>query len=189
MPFDWRAAGRGLHSALRDHFAVRWALATLIGWTVGLYVGAWTMRTPLICGGWPLVGAAVGAAQWLALRGVWPVRARRYVLASAAASLAGITLALSLAVMGIGLIGLEVWAIAAGAAIGSSVGVAQGWVLGASGQRWVIANLAGGGLCGLLTVTPIIGGLPLGLIVGSALFGVLTGWALSRSAPATHDRR
>lgn len=187
MPLDWRAAGRGVRAALRDRLWLRWVLATLIGWTAGLYVGAWTMRTPLICGGWPLVGAAVGAAQWLALRGVWPVRARRYVLVSAAASLTGIALALLLA--GLGIFGLEVWAVGAGAVIGGSVGVAQGWVLRSNGQRWVAANLAGGGLCGLLTVTPVIGGLPLGLVVGSALFGALTGWALSRSAPATHDRR
>mgnify|MGYP005845063721 CR=1 FL=1 len=187
MKFDWRAAAGVARGALRGRFWLRWALATLIGWTAGLYLGVWTMRTPLLCGGWPLVGAAVGAAQWLALRGVWPVQARRYVFASAAASLAGITLALLLA--GLGIFGLEVWAIGAGAAIGGSVGVAQGWVLGANGQRWVIANLVGGGLCGLLTITSIIGGLPVGLAVGSALFGALTGWALSRSAPATHDRK
>ena len=45
---------------------------------------------------------------------------------------------------------------------------------------WLVINAVGGAACGWLTVIPIIRGLPLGLLMGSALFGYLTGRVLER---------
>jgi hypothetical protein len=43
---------------------------------------------------------------------------------------------------------------------------------------WVTANLLAGGLCGCLTMTASLPGLPLVCSPGPAVFGLLTGWAM-----------
>ena len=69
----------------------------------------------------------------------------------------------------------------AGAIFGGGVGVAQYFILQRGLSRagwWIAANVAAGALCALLTLAPMIRGLPIGLLIGTALYGYLTGRAL-----------
>jgi hypothetical protein len=69
-------------------------------------------------------------------------------------------------------------ALVAGAILGGAVGTAQSRLIDSPTEGrlwWIAANLVGGGLCGFLTALPIIRGLPIGLLIGSALFAYLTG--------------
>jgi uncharacterized iron-regulated membrane protein len=69
-------------------------------------------------------------------------------------------------------------ALVAGAILGGAVGAAQSRLIDSPPERrlcWIAANLVAGGVCGFLTALPIIRGLPIGLLIGSALFAYLTG--------------
>src|SRR4051812_45413653 len=51
---------------LRQRFLLRWVLANVVGWTVGLYIG---VLNPICFAGAGIVaGLVLGASQWWALR-------------------------------------------------------------------------------------------------------------------------
>jgi hypothetical protein len=188
---------------VRAHFLLRWVLANIIGWSVGLYLSAWSLSTPALCLGGAFAGLCVGFAQWWALKpandplpsvaefmdgeqntGLSPTTVQRdWIVLTAVGSILGAIPALSASVLvalGLGL-GIAI----AGAIFGAGIGVAQYFILQRGLSRagwWIAANVAGGALCALLTLAPLILalpiGLPLGLLFGTALYGYITGRTL-----------
>jgi hypothetical protein len=182
------------------NFLLRWVLANIVGWSIGLYLSAWSLSTPVLCLGGAFAGLCVGAAQWWALKplddplpnftegeqntGVSPISVQRdWIGLTIAGAILGAIPALSawvLVMLGLGL-GIAI----AGAIFGAGIGVAQYFILQRSLTRagwWITANLGGGALCALLTLAPLILrlpiGLPLGLLLGTALYGYITGRVL-----------
>lgn len=175
-----------LRDQLEHHFRLRWVLANTLGWTIGLYAG---ILNPICFAGAGLIaGVILGVAQ------VWAFRSasilslsdsesdvRRWVMLT----FAGVALGMIPAAL-LGLLYIFGWhfgIILAGALLGGAVGAAQ-WVFlrrfTARLAWWIGANLLGGAICGLLTTIPLIPGVPLGLLAGSALFGYLTARALEK---------
>lgn len=181
---------------VRQRFLLRWILANMVGWSVGLYLG---VLNPLCFAATGIVaGLVLGASQWWALRGsplgihraenvtdtstLISQNARRWIgFTFAGAALGLIPAAVLGGVLYLFTSGLA--AMVAGAVLGLAVGLGQWMVLKAISQQvvwWLVVNAVGGALCGWLTLMPIIRGLPLGLLMGSALFGYLTGRVLER---------
>jgi hypothetical protein len=184
----WQPIGR----YLREHFLARWVLANVIGWTVGLYAGssAFTLPggqgvgLPLICVGGVFAGLCVGLAQWVVLNHAAPT-SRRWILMTVLGGLLAIVPASAAGIFAV--FGLGFGAGMAGAAFGAVVGTMQWFLLrqqngGAVG--WIVANALGGMLCAPLAAMPLIPWLPVGLILGSALFGYITGRMWLRLQPS-----
>lgn len=163
-----------LQTALRTHFILRWMLANVIGWSIGLLGGLLFNPICFIAGGAACIG--VGIAQWYVLR---PHYDREWIVATVVGGLCGTVPALLGGLMiffGLGLVGL-----CSGAIFGAAIGIAQWLLLKRNHSRaewWIGANALGGLLCGLLTMIPLIAGLPIGLLIGSAVYGYITGRAL-----------
>lgn len=169
-----------LRETFEHHFLLRWTLANLVGWTIGLYVGAWTLRSPLICLNGGLAAACIGLAQWLVLREKYSIP-RKWIWFSIIGGALGILPAFLLIITVI-FGGLESFATLTGMSFGIGLGGMQ-WSLLRSyphAEWWIPACGLGGALGGWLSVTTIINGLPLGLLLGAALFGLITGYALER---------
>jgi hypothetical protein len=178
-----RAYSKFISAYLRDHFLARWVLANVVGWTVGLYAGSSALAVPggqsvglpLICVGGVFAGLCVGVAQWVVLNHAAPT-SRRWILMTMLGGLLAIVPSSAAGIFAV--FGLGFGAGMAGAAFGSVVGGMQ-WLLlrqrngGAVG--WIVANALGGMLCAPLAAMPLIPWLPVGLILGSALFGYITG--------------
>jgi hypothetical protein len=187
------------HAKVRANFLLRWVLANVVGWSLGLYLSAWSLSTPMLCLGGAFAGLCVGLAQWWALKpldaaldfidgqentGASPITVQRdWIGLTIAGSILGAIPALSawvLVMLGLGL-GIAI----AGAIFGAGIGLAQYFILQRGLTRagwWIAANVAGAALCALLTLAPLILalpiGLPLGLLLGTALYGYITGRAL-----------
>ena len=173
--------------SIRRIFWVWWALATIVGIIVGAYFASaigqadWAMtiqpsRRFIV---WALegamLGAVVGIMQWFVLRqqvskGGWWVLASIVGIANAAVILSLFPAEASWVMNGIAII-----------ILGAIVGVAQWLVLWWQTPKaglWIIANILGvvaGGVLGI----GIIGENIVGIIVSMALFGVITGSALT----------
>jgi hypothetical protein len=184
---------------LRERFLLRWILANLVGWTVGLYAGV--LNPVCFAGAGIVAGLVLGTSQWWALRttpfGInlaendenipnipthLSQTARRWIGFTFAGAAIGLIPA---AVLGAALFLFtsSLAALLAGAALGLAVGLGQWMVLKHVSQQvvlWLVVNTLAGAACGWLTLTPIIRGLPLGMLIGSALFGYLTGRVLER---------
>ena len=179
---------------LRQRFLLRWVLANVVGWTVGLYAG---VLNPICFAGAGIVaGLVLGASQWWALRntpfGINPAvneafipnipthisqNARQWIISTFAGAAVGLIPALILAAVFF-FFSNSFAALLAGAVLGLAVGLGQWMILKHMSQRfalWLAVNTLGGAVCGWLTLTPIIRGLPLGMLLGSAFFGYLTG--------------
>lgn len=172
-----------LQLAISESFLLRWTLANLAGWVIGGYCAAWTLRSPLICLNGALAAAIIGLAQWLVLRRDYGLPAR-WVLFTVIGGALGVLPAFFLVITLI--FGIGVFAVLAGLVSGAIIGGMQ-WLLLRSCPRaewWIAASSAGGGLGALFSVTPIIGGLPLGLLLGGALYGYITGRTLERLLPS-----
>jgi hypothetical protein len=183
-----------VRAKLRESFLLRWVLANVAGWSVGLYLSAWSFfSTPALCLGGAFAGACLGAAQWYVLR-IPPLEReildnetvqppiyvqRNWIGLTIAGAILGAIPALSagfMVALGWGL-GIAL----VGGIFGAGVGVAQWFILRDRLSRtewWIAANVAGGALCALLTLAPIIQGLPIGLLLGTAVYGYITGRAL-----------
>ncbi len=182
---------------LRQRFLWRWMLANVVGWTVGLYAGV--LNPVCFAGAGVVAGLVLGASQWWALRstsfGINPARnesdipniptrisqkARQWIISTFAGAALGLIPALILAAVFV-LFSSALAALLAGAVLGFSVGLGQWIRLKHISERlalWLIVNTLGGAACAWLTLTPIIRGLPLGMLLGSALFGYVTGRVL-----------
>ncbi|MBZ0287942.1 MAG: hypothetical protein K8I30_10035 [Anaerolineae bacterium] len=183
---------------LRASFMLRWVLANAAGWSAGLYLGVWSISPVTLCLGGAITGICLGWAQWWALKVPHPLAhspfdgeeeadfeaspitvGRDWIGLTAAGALVG-----ALPAKGIGLVVSLGWGLGialVGAIFGAGVGLAQWYILTRGMRRagwWIAANAAGGGLCALLTLAPILRGLPIGLLLGTALYGYLTGRAL-----------
>jgi hypothetical protein len=184
---------------LRQHFLLRWVLANVVGWTVGLYIG---VLNPICFAGAGIVaGLVLGASQWWALHntsfGINPAEndsnipniptrlsqnARQWIISTFAGAALGLIPAVILGAIFV-LLSNGLAALLAGAVLGLAVGLGQWMILKHVSEQaalWLVVNTVGGAACGWLTVAPIIRGLPLGLLLGSALFGYLTGRVLER---------
>ncbi len=184
---------------LRQNFLLRWVLANMVGWTVGLYFGVLNPVCFAVVG--VVTGLILGAFQWWALRDtafgersgeeganipmistrISP-KARQWMTSTFAGAALGLFPAVALGTL-LFLVSNGLAGLLAGGALGLAVGIGQWMILKHMSDRvvlWLVVNTVGGALCGFLTLTPIIRGLPLGLIVGSALFGYLTGRVLER---------
>ncbi len=173
-----RGVIEAVRARLRTDFLLRWTLATMAGWTVGLYLTTLSLSTPVFCMGGALAGACIGAAQWYALRGDYPV-GRKWIGWSTAGGLAGMLPAMFagvLVALGWGL-GIAL----VGGIVGAGVGTAQWSILNGRLNRagwWITANVGAGAACALLTLAPIVWGLPIGLLLGTGVYGYVTGRAL-----------
>ena len=160
----------------RLQFMLRWLLANVLGWALGLFLGGVALRVVgsilgVLLGG-AVTGVVVGVAQAFVLRADrrwWVVSAVGGGLAALPAYVSGITL-IAGPVLGYFVIG---------AVYGAIFGAAQ-WVAlrHESGGWWVAVNGLAGGLCGCLTLgfNPL--GLPLVCSLGPVVFGLLTGVVL-----------
>lgn len=165
-------------------FLLRWTLANMLGWSLGLYAGGALLSVlggigGALAGG-ALAGAVVGAAQWLALRYAQEHADPRWALVSAAggglavlpAYLSGVTL----------LAGPQVGYFIVGAVYGGIFGGLQAalvWRDWAAGSGlWLAGNIIAGGLCGCLMMTASLPGLPVICSPGPVVFGLLTGGVL-----------
>lgn len=164
-----------LQDRLRASFLLRWTLANMAGWTVGLYLTALSLSTPALCLGGALAGACVGLAQWFILKDE-PAFGRNWIAWSAAGGFAGLLPAAFAGVLVA--LGWGFGVALVGGIVGAGVGFAQWSVLSRRLNRaewWIAANIAGGAACALLTLAPIIWGLPVGLLLGTAVYGYVTG--------------
>ncbi|MEO8610973.1 MAG: hypothetical protein ABI690_23955 [Chloroflexota bacterium] len=183
---------------LRASFMLRWVLANVVGWGVGLYLTAWSLSPLTLCMGGAVAGLCLGWAQWWALKvphppapspydgegeqkiEISPVTVGRdWIGLTAAGALVG-----ALPAAGAGIVVSLGWGLGialVGAIFGAGVGFAQWYILQRAMSRagwWIAANAVGGGLCALLTLAPILRGLPIGLLLGTALYGYVTGRVL-----------
>jgi hypothetical protein len=196
-----RALTANFRARLRASFMLRWVLANVAGWGVGLYLSAWSLSPLTLCLGGAVAGVCLGWAQWWALKipqnphplAPSPLRregesdieqppvtvGRDWIGLTTAGALVG-----ALPAAGAGIVVSLGWGLGIGligAIFGAGVGVAQWYILQRGMSRagwWIAANAAGGGLCALLTLAPILRGLPIGLLLGTALYGYITGRVL-----------
>jgi hypothetical protein len=163
----------------RQPFLLRWTLANVAGWALGLFLGGVILGIVgsilgVVVGG-ALCGTVVGLAQWLVLR----LPDKRWLLVSA---VGGGLAALPAYLSGVTLIAGPVIAYTiVGAVYGGLFGGAQWFALRhAEAGWWVAINALAGGLCGGLTLgfNPL--GLPVLLSPGPVVFGLLTGVVLLR---------
>jgi hypothetical protein len=192
-----RALTSNFRARLRASFMLRWVLANVAGWGVGLYLSVWSLSPLTLCLGGAIAGICLGWAQWWALRTpppdplpvyregekeieISPITVGRdWIGLTAAGAFVG-----ALPAAGAGIVVSLGWGLGValiGAIFGAGVGVAQWYILQRGMSRagwWIAANASGGGLCALLTLAPILRGLPIGLLLGTALYGYITGRVL-----------
>ncbi|MCB9450953.1 MAG: hypothetical protein H6672_05905 [Anaerolineaceae bacterium] len=167
---------------------LRWVVANIVGWSVGMLAGGWL--SGLVNGviglgvGGAAAGGIVGLAQWTALHTtINGVTRRGWLVYSLGGGLAAVFPA---ALAGFALVaGPGIGWLVIGAVFGGIFGGVQ-WVAlrGLFPQQaawWIGANLVGGGLCGWLALGATLG-LPVFCSFGPVVFGLLTGWALRRVA-------
>lgn len=169
---------------LRHNFLLRWVLANVVGWTIGLYAGALNPLCFIIAGLTACI--CVGAAQWTILR---PRVGTDWIVATVLGGISGtfpVLFAGLLVFFGFAWVGG-----CSGLLFGGAVGLAQWLILKRCTSRagwWVAANAGGGLLCGLLTLVSLIPGLPIGLMLGAAAYGYITGrtllWLSAQPAPS-----
>lgn len=158
---------------------IRWIIANAIGWSLGLIGGSLLLSWIgglvglLLAGG--LTGLAVGAAQTYAVGEL----DRRWL----ALSILGAMLAtLPTFAAGFSLIaGRQIGFTVMGAVFGLCLGWTQSHRLDDDERAlaWVLANVVGGSLCGLLTLG--VTSLPVFLSLGPLAHGLVTGWIWYRN--------
>lgn len=170
---------------VRQRFLLRWVLANVVGWTVGLYAGV--LNPVCFAGTGVIAGLLLGTAQWWALRGSPLVEqaegtppSRRWIMMTFVGAAVGLIPAAIIGAL-LFLFANGLAALLAGGLLGLAVGLGQWMMLRQISGRavlWLAVNALGGAACGLLTIIPIIRGVPLGLLAGAALFGYVTGRVL-----------
>jgi hypothetical protein len=168
-----------------ENFLLRWTLANIAGWSIGLTLGSWILSQAgsgvgLILGG-TAAGSLVGLAQWLALRVDFDFADRRWLVVSAAGGAVG-ALPAYIAAFSI-IAGRGVGLFIIGAVFGGLFGALQSLILGRHFEDralwWIAANVLAGGLCGWLSMTSPFW-LPVCCSFGPVTFGLVTGYALKR---------
>ncbi len=160
------------------HFISRWTVACIAGWTLGLFLGLWN---PICFAASGIVtGIVLGAAQSWARRPGQQLD-RTWIIATVIGTTLG-TLVAGLLFLVLLALGQGLALLVAGLILGLGVGLAQAQQIADERQAvlWVIANLGGGAVCGLMTSIPIVQGLPLGLVAGATVFGYLTGRVMAQ---------
>lgn len=178
----YNGAMRDVLDTLQQSFLVRWILANAVGWSAGLYLGSFSLRLlngffGILIGG-AIAGGIVGTAQWFVLRDWLDLDDRRWIAYSALAGVLGalpvMILSFALVIGGVGLALL-------GAIFGAIFGGVQWLVIHErldGAPFWIGANLAGGALCAVLSLSGFPAALPIFLTAGPYLFGGITGLAL-----------
>lgn len=176
---------RALHQEIRNRLILRWILANMFGWSVGLFAGMTIAQISssvlgdfiggfiglLLAGA--IVGGCVGFAQFkaIAIHTQWV----RYSTIGGALSIFPASL------MYITLIFGKLGFFMVGAVFGAGFGWLQSFTLKDNTQAatiWVIANLFAGGLCSMLSLTGMPFTLPIFCSFGPIIFGAITGYAL-----------
>jgi hypothetical protein len=177
------AAQQWLESSPARSLLLRWVLANVAGWSLGLYLGSLALSwvggiVGLLLAG-AVAGLLAGTAQTLALRGQWTISLRRWALLSTAGgALAALPVFLALPAL---IVGRGTALTIMGALFGLIFGLVQTSALRGGQDRvllWALANLFGGGLCALLSPGGIITGIPVCCTPGPVLFGLVTGGVL-----------
>lgn len=174
-----------INGYLEAHPAARWLLANIGGWSGGLYAAALSVQLVggllgLLLGG-ALAGLVVGTAQWWALKGEAAWLDGRWVRVT---TLGGLLGAIPAFLAGASLIiGNTPGFCIIGGVFGGIIGGLQYVLLHdhvETGSLWVLANVAGGALCGVfsLAVNPLY--LPICCTLGPLIFGIITGVILLR---------
>lgn len=182
---------------IKAHFLLRWMLANMLGWSVGLYVGS-TLAASLgsisvisvvaMLPGGAIAGAIAGGMQALALSIPYdadsddafpPDLSRRWVIFS---TLGGTLGAIPVFFTAFALIGGAGFGFAV---MGMGYGLAFGWLQTYALSDnlpdliwvWLPANGFGGCLCGAfaLGINPL--GVPVFCTLGPVIFGLVTGLA------------
>ncbi len=183
-----------IRQRFRNSLLLRWVAANMVGWTVGLIAGGYLIRLPdlpticlpLMCLIGGFAGVCVGAAQWFILRGTFDFNRRWIILSFVGVALASLPayflgIFLFLTSIGASILG-NIAALTIGALVGGGLGAAQSVVLEdymrGAGRWWITACAAGGSICGLLSLLPILPPLPIGILLGTALYGYITGRVL-----------
>jgi hypothetical protein len=184
---------------IRQRLLLRWTLANIAGWSLGLFLGSliagltvWVLgavgakvlgrMVALLLAG-TITGTVAGAAQRWALRGVFDdvEIERRWVLLSAVGgTLGATTLVLTWFTIILGSAGYLLMGGLFGLCFGWSQTPVLGRNFGELAAVWVIANLLGGGLCSLLSLTGVPFSLPIFCTFGPVSFGLITGAVLLR---------
>lgn len=178
---------------LSNHFILRWLLANILGWSVGLLVGTITAGIifkvfgnliGVIIGlslAGAVTGAVVGAAQSKSLIGLSTQfdDKRRWIIFSALGGAVGaLPVFLTMFVLIIGNFGLFI--------IGAVFGLCFGWMQSSAFNNdsdgaiviWIAANIIGSGLCGFFSINGWPFALPIFCSIGPVLFALITGFAL-----------
>lgn len=162
--------------------ALRWILANIAGWSLGLYLGSLALSCTgglfglLLAGG--ILGVTGGGAQWLGWKAT-PTSGRRWLGFSL---LGGITGALPVLLAAFTLVaGQHLGFLLMGAVFGLCFGWMQTLALRPQSKTaalWILANVTGASLCSVFSLTGTPFALPVCLTFGPLSFGVVTWWAL-----------
>ncbi len=175
-------------------FILRWTLANMLGWTLGLYTLALLIKVfgfiGILLGGL-VVGGIVGIAQ-SAIYLKSQLTPRRWIGMSALGSLIAILLNGLLGILFLILFtvsGTNLPLLLAGAIAGLCLGSSQAWVISSESDApygiWILINVLAGCLCAPLSLfTPF--SIPILCSLGPLTFGILTGLLLMRWDTTSH---
>jgi hypothetical protein len=179
-------AKRFAQDSWRESWLLRWTLANMAGWSVGLIGAALLLNWFGVIGamlGGAAAGALVGALQAWALHthGDLTLPYRRWISVCA---LAGALAMLPVALLGfVALLNPNVGLLLMGAIYGLALGSAQAFILhaeldtDAGAVLWVAACVAAGALCAPLSISASAAWLPVCCSPGPLVFGLITGAA------------
>lgn len=164
------------------YFLLRWTIANMVGWSLGLFLGSVVLQliggiVGLLIGGL-VAGGIAGYCQWWVLQLSLHWLERRWIFYSALAGFLAAFPAFLLGFLSIFNMGFAGFII--GGLFGGLVGALQGFVIRYEFDHvlmmWGIANVLAGAICGSL----ILVFLPIICIPGPLLYGLITGWMLLR---------
>lgn len=178
-----------IRTAIRERILLRWTLANIGGWSLGLFLAVFGVKLTglaeigaiLFAG--MVAGTVAGAAQRWALRGLFDeeeIKQRWVLLSAIGGTLGAITLLVTLITITLGSVGYLIMGGVFGLCFGWTQTLFWGREFGDLADWWVLANVLGGGLCSLLSLTGVPFSLPIFCTFGPVSFGLITGAVLLR---------
>lgn len=164
-----------------------WILINIIGWSLGLYVVALSLRFLGIIGGLigtGMMGLVVGIGQAWILKRFLPISYQHWGIATLMGVILGASpvALLFVWVLLIAVLGLNSVLVILGGLLGGVLGGTQAYILYPivydKARWWVIANLVAGALCAPLSLTGTTFWLPIFCSLGPLTFGLLTALGL-----------
>lgn len=171
-----------IQAGYRNIWLIRWLLANIVGWSIGLVVAARLLNLFGIVGaltGGAAAGGIVGIAQAAALRTHpdWQLDFRGWVVQS---TLGGALATVPIYLLAFGLLlNFNLTLVLMGMVFGVIFGGLQAWLLWQSVYEralwWVLASAIGGAACAPLSLSASAFWLPVCFSPGSLFFGLITG--------------